>query len=515
MKKIFILFFLLPMATAYAQSPDTIRIDYLHLPQSKIKRKAKHGSLIVLEIVNINKSRYNIQVNSTSTNFFLQQPDILKKLDGSAVNLNTTEDPKPTGGGSSFAFDDGGLRLKAQFQGALTPFKASFKKINDKLDNYWKSLEDFTKAVEVLQHSLLYKNELTTVKDACDGTYPKAEQDLLSATTAFVNANKIKDETAATSKDLLLAQVTNIIDHYTKIASTEKTHLEQLQKDIEEEAPSFKEASDRLMAGLQPLKKKAKPDDFTVDSTILEKAIRRTFDRVEAMQSNKATVTKAGDLVDNYILLDQKTLIVNSYKMITPVNYTIRHTAIADKDELKFDIKIDPKENTICADPGLQTPVIVKTYGGFKLDFSTGFFMNFGSNNFFDQSYRLDSIAGDPDHATITRNDNRNKVIPSLGALMHAYYRAGWYIQPALAIGVSLSTGSSTKFNYHFGVSFAAGREQRIVASFGWTLTQATLLSSKYQEGQVVARSVMGTTVETESFHRWGNFLALTYNLTR
>ncbi|QJB30891.1 hypothetical protein HF329_06080 [Chitinophaga oryzae] len=514
MKKIFTLFFLLPVATAYAQSPDTIRIDYQHLPQSNIRHKARHGSLIVLEIVNINKSRYNIQVNSTSTNFFLQQPDILKKLDGSAVKLNTTEDPKPDEG-SSFAFNDGVLALRAQLQEELTPFKASYKKLNDKLDSYWKSLEDFTKAVDVLQHSLLYKNELTTVKDACDGTYAKAEQDLLTATTAFVNNNKIKNETAATSKDLLLAQVTNIIDHYTKIATTEKANLEQLEKDIEEEVKPFKEVSDNVMAGLQPLKKGAKSMDFVKDSTILEKAIRITYERVDAVQSNKTIVSKAGDLVDNYVLLDQKTLIANSYKMITPVNYTIRHTALADKDELKFEIKIDPKDNTICADPGLQTPIIVKTFGGFKIDFSTGFFMNFGNNNFFDQSYRLDSIAGDPDHATIARNDNRNKVIPSLGALMHAYYRTGWAVQPALAIGVSLSTGSSTKFNYHAGISLAAGRDQRIVASFGWTLTQATLLSSKYQEGQVVARSAMGTTVETESFHRWGNFLAVTYNLTR
>nr|WP_295865660.1 hypothetical protein [uncultured Chitinophaga sp.] len=514
MKNIFTLFLLLPMATAFAQSPDTIRIDYQHLPQSKIRHKARHGSLVVLEIVNINKSRYNIQVNSTSTNFFLQQPDILKKLDGSAVKLNTTEDPKE-GPGSSFSFNDGALRLRAQLQGELAPFKASFKKINDKLDRYWESLKDFTKAVDVLQHSLLYKNELVTVKDACDGTYTKAEQDLLTATTLFVNNNKISNETAATSKDLLLAQVTNIIDHYTKIATTEKANLEQLQKDIAEEEKSFKEAADQMMTGLLPLKEDAKSEDFIVDSTILEKAIRTTHERVDAMESNKTMITKAGDLVDNYILLDQKTLIVNSYKMITPVNYTIRHTALADKDELKFDIKIDPKDNTICADPGLQTPVIVRTVGGFKIDFSTGFFMNFGNNNFFDQSYRLDSIAGDPDHATIARNDNRNKVIPSLGALMHAYYRAGWAVQPALAIGVSLSTGSSTKFNYHAGISLAAGRDQRIVASFGWTLTQATLLSSKYQEGQVVARSVMGTTVETESFHRWGNFLAVTYNLTR
>ncbi|SEW49975.1 hypothetical protein SAMN04488122_3652 [Chitinophaga arvensicola] len=502
------------MADMYAQSPDTILIDYQHLPKSRIRHRVSHGNLVVLEITNINKSRYTIQVNNTSTNFFTQQPDILKKLDGSTVALNTTDDPKPPAG-SSFSFNDGVLKLKAQSQDELTPFKASYKKVNEKLDSYWESLEKFKKAVNVLQQSLLYKNKLVVIKDACDGTYPTAKTSLLTATTTFVNNNKIDQEVPDSSKELLLAQVINILDHYTEAATTEKPVVEQLEKDIEEAAKSFKEDADKLMAKLGTLKKSAKADDFGNDYAILEKAIRVTNERIEAMQSNKAVVTKANGIIDNYLLLDQKNLIVNSYKTINPVNYVITQAAIADKDELKFDIKIDPKENTICTDPGLQIPVIVRTYGGFKLDFSTGFFMNFGSNNFFDQSYRLDSISGDPDNAKIARNDNRNRVIPSIGALMHAYYRTGWDFQPALAIGVSLSVGSSTKFNYHLGVSAALGREQRIIASFGWTLTQATLLSSKYQEGQVVSKATMGTTVETESFYKWGNFLAITYNLSR
>ncbi|MDR6570744.1 hypothetical protein [Chitinophaga ginsengisegetis] len=514
MKRLLSLLLLLPVADLYAQSPDTILINYQDLPKSKIKRRVSHGNMVVLEIININKSRYNIQVNNTSTNFFLQQPEILSKLDGSSLELNTSEDPKPPAG-PAFSFNDGALKLKALWQAELTPFKASYKKLNDKLDNYWESLKKFKKAVEVLQHSLYYKNELIAIKDACDGTYPQAEKNLLAATTTFVNNNKIGEETAAASKELLLAQVTNILDHYTQVATTEKATLEQLVKEINEAAKPFKEDADKLMAKLLTVKKTAKADDFTNDNLILDKAIRVTNERVETMQSNEEAVKKGIEIIDSYKLLDQKNLIVNSYKVINPVNYTIRQAAIADKDELKFDIKIEPKDNTICADPGIQTPIIVRTYGGFKLDFSTGFFLNFGNNNFFDQSYRLDSISGDPDNVKIEKNDNRNKVVPALGALMHAYYRTGWDFQPALAVGVSLSTGSTTKFNYHLGVSAAIGREQRFIASFGWTLTQATLLSSKYQEGQIVPKATMGTTVETESFYKWGNFLAITYNLTR
>ncbi|WP_436486926.1 hypothetical protein [Chitinophaga sp. ARDCPP14] len=514
MKKFLSLLFLLPIADLYAQSPDTILIDYQHLPKSRIKHRVKHGNLVVLEIININKSRYNIQVNNTSTNFFVQQPAILSKLDGSTVDLGTADDPKPAGG-AAFSFNDGVLKLKTSYQAELTPFKASYKKLNDKLDNYWESLEKFKKAVAVLQHSLYYKNELIAIKEACDGAYPQAETNLLAATTAFVNNNKIGTETAAASKELLLAQVINILDHYTQVATTEKATLEQLEKDINEAAKPFKEDADKLMAKLVTVKKTAKAEEFANDNLILDKAIRVTNERVETKQSNEAAVKKGIEIIDNYKLLDQKNLIVNSYKVINPINYIIRQAAIADKDELKFDIKIEPKDNTTCADPGLQAPIIVRTYGGFKLDFSTGFFMNFGSDNFFDQSYRLDSISGDPDNVKIGRNDNRNKVVPSLGALMHAYYRTGWDFQPALAVGVSLSTGSTTKFNYHLGVSAALGREQRFIASFGWTLTQATLLSSKYQEGQIVPKATIGTTVETESFYKWGHFLAITYNLTR
>ena len=185
----------------------------------------------------------------------------------------------------------------------------------------------------------------------------------------------------------------------------------------------------------------------------------------------------------------------------------------AQKDKLTIKIDVQAKEET------RHIPSYKKfnrdytgTVEGFKMDFSSGLFLIMGKK-MFDKSYRIDTIPGDPSNNMIVENENKKSLQPAAGALMHFYDRkAGWFNWGG-AFGLSIS--SETKLNYHGGLSFMFGEEQRTILSLGATLASVKEISDSYKVSQKVLKTAQMTTVPTDNFYRWGFFLAFTYNLTK
>lgn len=205
--------------------------------------------------------------------------------------------------------------------------------------------------------------------------------------------------------------------------------------------------------------------------------------------------------------------LLKTYDYFDKGNFTkIINIAAINDDEVNVNLDITPKDDAPC-------PAIPKSYeftfrpkGRIKIDFSTGLFMNFGGNDFKDQSYRYDPVDGHPDSSVIRKNNGKNSVFPSVGGLMHIYWRNGKDFRPAIAIGIS--TKDLDKINYHLGGSLIFGYSQRFIISGGVTMTKTTLIDDKYEEGQVVAKPDANASVPTSSFNRFGAFFSFTYNIT-
>lgn len=209
----------------------------------------------------------------------------------------------------------------------------------------------------------------------------------------------------------------------------------------------------------------------------------------------------------------QKYTIIQNYKAITnPANYTFSAVDTArNADEVNFNINISPKNWLPCRAVDTSFNINLKV-ARFKIDFSTGVFLNWGGAAFSGKNYFIDSTGTVKQIAK-----NSNNYIPSIGALAHFYYRSTHAIDPGLVLGASLSTNVQYT-NFHAGLScmFNAHNEifNRVALSAGLTYRYVEDLNSAYSVGSIVEKSLTIDQIETGKFIR-GGFIALTYNLSR
>lgn len=154
-----------------------------------------------------------------------------------------------------------------------------------------------------------------------------------------------------------------------------------------------------------------------------------------------------------------------------------------------------------------------RTLGGLKIDYSTGAFYNWGSNNFLGPDYYYDTPT---DSTKIIREGERtHNGLLSVGALMHISSRFNSYVRPALSLGVSTTSGFDA-LNFHAGFSLILGRpgkSNRIILSGGFTFKESSLLNNRYSLN-VEGKDYPDAVPVSKNFPVRGGFISLTYNLT-
>jgi hypothetical protein len=232
--------------------------------------------------------------------------------------------------------------------------------------------------------------------------------------------------------------------------------------------------------------------------------------RVDINEADAALKTMKTAIKDQRIYAVQQ-----NYNMLERRNFELYiEPFVADKDKhvITFTAKADgPLEYGV---PSTRTiKVNAVTYGGFKIDFSTGAFFNWGNNNFLGPKYFYEIPT---DSTKIIREAGRTKSgLFSIGALMHVSYRTRSFLRPALSFGVSTTSGFNA-LNFHGGVSLILGKPgkaNRVILSYGITLREVDLLSSGYTVNSEGKNFPVVIPV-SKNFPVQGNFIALTYNLT-
>lgn len=204
------------------------------------------------------------------------------------------------------------------------------------------------------------------------------------------------------------------------------------------------------------------------------------------------------------------------YNKLVQENFELElESFVADKDVYVINFTTKTETPLIFGKPSSRNiKVTAVTYGGWKVDYSTGAFYNFGSNKFFGPEYYFQDRAIDTTKAVIEARKTK-KAMLSVGTLMHIYPRLRSFVRPGLALGVSTTIGFDV-LNFHAGLSLLFGRPgkaNRIIVTGGLTFREVNLLDSRFALNDY--RKDYGDAVPTsKNFPVKGYFFGVTYNLS-
>lgn len=196
---------------------------------------------------------------------------------------------------------------------------------------------------------------------------------------------------------------------------------------------------------------------------------------------------------------------VDLYYLINNESFTIWTPAEQLKDD---EVTLTPKLSS----PDGKTvyefkPVTIKTHGGFKVNFSTGFFLNFiGDDNY--------DILKDSSGKNIgVVSTAKNKITQALGGMIHAYPRWIKGPQPALSAGISLAQNGNMGF--YGGASVMFLEKNRLVVSTGYAFNKIKQLNTSNVNQNNLFITQSDTQIRYNDVYRGSWFIGITYNLTK
>ena len=234
-------------------------------------------------------------------------------------------------------------------------------------------------------------------------------------------------------------------------------------------------------------------------------------------EREKSAITSLDELykkIQDLNTNDEASVIIKRFISINASNYTVTSETIKAKqaDRIQFTVSIKPKSWVPCDAVEKNFKVTYKVNGGIKVDFSSGIFGNFGNNNFHGNTYYLDSL-----YEIRQLKTSPKSIIPSIGGLLHIYYRTGTDVNAGVAAGASLTTDLKIT-NFHAGVSLMLNVDNeilnRLVLTGGLTWRYVKDLSTNYATGNSVDKNLTIDQLETGKYKQ-GGFVAFTWNLTK
>ncbi len=200
----------------------------------------------------------------------------------------------------------------------------------------------------------------------------------------------------------------------------------------------------------------------------------------------------------------------------TSFNYQSNIIQLQNADQLQFTINISPKKDSNgisnnnsslnIVNQTLNIPII----GGWKFDFSTGFYYSTKKNEMF--TLRPNQT-GDTSKSSIIKDANFKGGTAGINALLNAYYRYSDWVTTALSIGA----GKSLNLNYSLllgaSVYFNAGGQNKIGVSYGFNFANIKTVSSSQRDdsGAFIPQAKSVTSVNYVNKFVTGRFISLTY----
>ncbi|MDF0717002.1 hypothetical protein PY092_12640 [Muricauda sp. 334s03] len=156
-------------------------------------------------------------------------------------------------------------------------------------------------------------------------------------------------------------------------------------------------------------------------------------------------------------------------------------------------------------------PITLKTKGGVKVNFSSGYMLSFKGN----ESYS--SFRASDSSATSIKANNKDKMTHALGALVHVYPRGFKDIQPGISAGLSVEDDADLGF--YLGLSALFTESNRFVLTAGVSMTKIDKLNtanlSDVSNGIRTFISEDNTNINYDKVYRPAFFVGVTFNLSK
>ncbi|MDR3025960.1 hypothetical protein [Chryseobacterium sp.] len=156
------------------------------------------------------------------------------------------------------------------------------------------------------------------------------------------------------------------------------------------------------------------------------------------------------------------------------------------------------------------SPIKFTTYGGWKINFSAGYFLSFiGNDNYTSYTNSL----GNKEIA----KGNTDKITNALGGLIHVYHnKPEWLVQPGFSFGISLADNASAGF--YGGLSLFFLEKNRLITTFGYSFIKVkrintSNLSPIMDSDRYAFINVADTEIRYDNVYKGAWFFGVTYNL--
>jgi hypothetical protein len=509
--------FLFGIGVQWVPAQDTLTIDFRKPHSMKETFVRQYKKPVLIRITNINRFIYNINENRSDSEFNIAMPAILSTL----PLPSTISNPAIHAMNWSFEAQQNKERLKTQ--------DTLSQQILDNLSQIMQTEDTINELVNV-------HNDCLNLSRSCDAdasSLIKETQDKIYAAVitfgipkgtiiAMVKAWENDVNKAIFTANRSFQQLASIYKKW-KIVQNNFENSLVLEKTLSLVDAKFQ--LDRLADAEKEAKteiQKKKALDTLLKQQKLVTRIQSDIDRTtDSFQDNQKSmddlIAKAKSLLDEingYQNSGKIFTLGDDLKKINLSNYTYYSEVFKPKtDILKFTFPITTKDLSVCDKINEdQIQVQIKTKGGWKIDFSTGVFVNWGTQDFYGRTFyykpQSDSVS------VIATPSVKTTALLSIGALMHFYKRSPSKVKLGGSIGASLSTGE-TVINLHIGPSIIFWNENRLILTGGLTLRQGTLLDPSYSTSSAYTTSLLPATVPTiTKFPMVGCFIALTYNLS-
>ena len=149
--------------------------------------------------------------------------------------------------------------------------------------------------------------------------------------------------------------------------------------------------------------------------------------------------------------------------------------------------------------------IALKTYGGWKVDFSSGYLLSFAG----DDNY---SIYKDAAGKTIgVKESNSHKFSSAIGALAHVYSR--WERGPAIGLSAGASIAANESLGFYGGLSMLFLEQNRLVFTVGYAGNKLKKLNTANLNTSNVFITETDTEIKYDDIYKGSIFIGLTYNI--
>ena len=486
-------------------------IDYLDLANAKLDDTFGINKKVRIRVANINRFLYKVTLDKSENDYNVTIPTILSGI--KLPNFLYSELPGGNGVPSILRADNHENPSAEDLRKALKLNVATFLIIQQYVDN------------AVTMH-----NQIVYLSKSCDKPFTQFIEPtvkgilnnfLLTSSSSIDSLSNILMTELAIRVGKIEEFYLWIEDYYSQWKVKNNKQYKISQQKIKTSIALMKEK--KFDFASQATQRKFIIDSLGIKAEELDSSMIDIT--LQIWEDNQAAiVADVNKLIENFrsVFNDLKKfreegrlyLIVDDIKKINLSNYSfLTEEMKLTKDETKILISSNSDNLLVCNKPNNEKiTVTLRTKGGIKLDFSTGVFLNFGSNEFHGAEYYYKSI--DDSNSTIAMKDPGKRVGLAIGALLHIYKRSPSKVKIGAAIGASTTTGFDG-MNFHIAPSLILGDKERICFSAGIVGREIKILDKSYNTGQVYNKKDIPADIPmVKRFPLTGLFISLTYNLS-